>query len=251
MTGPGTGRLTYAGGRLDRYYTRERQSWAALYPSERWVFERLFVDRAVGALLDVGCAAGGVGRALQERFGVSRYTGIDINADVIAAARALPFNGPAEFAVADVVSWDDPRQFDAVIAMGVADWNVDSEAILRAAWARVAPGGHFVLSLRLTDGSGIADPAVSYQHVETDDPSVVVHANYVVFNVREAFLLLHRVAPDVERVLGYGYWGAPSSTAVTPYTRLAFAVFSLTKGAGLAPPVAELHLPFDLLTESH
>ena len=42
------------------------------------------------SVLDVGCGCGGLGLALAERFGVSRYTGVEINAAAVAeSARRL------------------------------------------------------------------------------------------------------------------------------------------------------------------
>ena len=58
--------------------------------------------------------------------------------------------------------------------------------------------------------------------------------------------LLSRL-PHAGHLLGYGYWGKPSPTAVTPYCALVFAVFALQKGTEQRQtPSAELHLPMSL-----
>ncbi|PIW30982.1 MAG: hypothetical protein COW30_00760 [Rhodospirillales bacterium CG15_BIG_FIL_POST_REV_8_21_14_020_66_15] len=241
---------------LAAYFMTHRRCWDEFYPSERWVFDRIgALPGGFGRVLDVGCAVGGLGRALEERFPLASYLGLDINAGAVDAARTQPaLAAPARFECADIVDceWLDDGAFDTVASLSVADWNVETDAIVAACWRRVAPGGRLVVSLRLTEGAGTRDPAVSYQpivpaeEIDAADAGDVENAPYVVLNGGEALRLFLDLEPAPAGILAYGYWGAPSKTAITPYDRLAFAVLSVSRGKTDAPATdtrLECHLP--------
>ena len=142
-----------------------------------------------------------------------------------------------------------------VTNLSCSDWNIETNAITRACWKHVAPGGSLVISLRLTDGPSLNDFSRSYQYIQYDGEALGTEekANYVVFNVHDALSMLGSMSPQVSHVLGYGYWGAPSKVAVTPYARLVFAVFAVTKArvpVAATGPTSELHLPLSLWTGS-
>ncbi|MBI4662356.1 MAG: class I SAM-dependent methyltransferase [Verrucomicrobia bacterium] len=251
--------IRYTSPELAEFYSRHRNTWQELYPSERYVFGRLGESRkCLGSVLDVGCAAGGVGRALSERFKIARYVGIDINAGVIrtAVSEQKTFPAPCSFICGDIV--DDPaplqgQQFDLVCSLSCADWNLDPLTIIQRCWSRVVPGGHLILSLRLTNALGVNDMSRSYQFIHFGDGPLrgdEEKANYVVFNVRELLGLLSSLQPGPGHLLAYGYWGKPSRTAVTPYPRLVFAVLALLRSEANNSPVIEATLPLDLLASS-
>ncbi len=240
----------YKTDQIAKFYSRHRVRYDQFYKSERWVFEHL--GRPFGRVLDVGCAAGGLGLALAERFPIVSYAGVDINQQAIDAAKGR--NGgypmPAAFECGDITKIAVPGEsFDTVISLGCADWNDDVIGNLEACWKRVAPGGVFIISLRLTDGKGICDKDVSYQPIDFDGTGGnVENAIYTVFNVKETLARFENLTPRASHVLAYGYWGEPSPTAVTPYKKLVFTVFAVTKAAGEARELTrELHLPTELL----
>lgn len=250
--------LRYRTPHLAAYFAAHRRTWDEFYPSERWVFERIGgTSGGFGRVLDVGCAAGGLGRALEEKYPLAEYLGIDINESAIEAARAAPaMMAPSRFACADILDCRDipDAAFNTVACLSVADWNVETDAIIDACWRRVAPGGRLIISLRLTERDGIRDPETSYQPIlppgdRNDTLGEVENAPYVVFNGREAIARFASLDPVPSDILAYGYWGKPSATAVTPYDRLAFAVLAVTRppeGAPEAEPRLECHLPDDL-----
>lgn len=225
---------------LAAYFAAHRRCWDEFYPSERWVFERIgAAPGGFGRLLDVGCAVGGLGRALEEKFPITSYAGLDINAAAIDAAKELPaLTAPARFECGDIVTAEEiaDNAFDTVASLSVADWNVETDAIIAACWRKVAPGGRLVISLRLTDRAGTRDPNISFQPIVPSedfalpDGSAVETAPYVVLNGSEALGMFLGLDPAPTDILAYGYWGAPSKTATTPYSRLAFAVMSITRG---------------------
>lgn len=240
---------------LAAYFLSHRRCWDEFYPSERWIFDRIGgAPGGFGRVLDVGCAVGGLGRALEEKYPLTSYLGLDINDGAIEAARGqAPLSAPSRFECADIVDsdWVADEAFDTVASLSVADWNVETNAIIDACWRRVAPGGRLIISLRLTDGEGTRDPAISYQPiVETEDAAPADGAGetapYVVLNGSEALRLFLDLDPAPAEIVAYGYWGAPSKTAVTPYDRLAFAVLTVSRAdAGSTAPDTRLecHLP--------
>jgi len=227
--------IEYKSREIPLYYSCNRSRWADFYPSERWVFSKLALEqRSLGNVLDVGCACGGLGAALCERFQLSSYTGVDIHREAIAWARLerrLPV--PATFLAGDILELNLEDTFDLVVSLSCADWNIEVQRIMNACWARVKAEGHFVISLRLTTGSGVNDIKSSYQYINFSGQERNAEvANYVVFNLPEVLGLMQALQPAPILIGAYGYWGKPAATAVTPFTRLVFAVFYLRKGTG-------------------
>jgi hypothetical protein len=244
--------IAYNTDAISAYFSTNRRTWEQFYPSERWLIERIAAERAgrLGNILDVGCACGGLGAALGSRYDVTRYVGIDINEQAIALARGMDdIVVPHELLAGDIMCDTTLKgaQFDTVFNLSCADWNVNFGGILDASWARVAPGGVMLITLRLTEGQGVRDMGRSYQFIHYGGadtmPTDVEKAAYVVLNVSEALAELSRLGPD--KITGYGYWGAPSATARTPFTRLAFSIFALHKPGGPASASVEytLNLP--------
>ena len=253
--------INYRTGNIARFYAEHRRRWNELYPSERWVFERVVGDSGkLGRMLDVGCAAGGLGDALAERFdSLQSYTGLDINEDAVISGRALARSASylSDFVAADICTWDaKDRQFDLVSALGVVDWNIEATRNLAACWDHVAPGGHLVLSIRLTPDETICDMNRSSQFIWFDPPPIppdTERAPYNVFNANEALNLLARQEPAPETILVYGYWGPVSTAARTPHERLVFSVAALRKpirGDAPVKPKIETHLPDDVLKQT-
>lgn len=249
--------IVYRGDDIAQYYSRHRGNWDGFYKSEQWIFERVVHagSGSFGHVLDVGCAAGGLGLALAERAHVSSYTGVDVNRPAIDAARARSYPIPSMFHAADILDCPElgDKVFDTVFSLSAADWNVETDAVIAEGWRRVKPGGCLVISLRLTPGEGVKDIERSYQYIcfEGTPTASTEIAPYVVFNTSEALSLFAHQEPAPVDVLGYGYWGAPSAMARTCFERLVFAVFAVRKPgdattrSGDAAATATLHLPLD------
>jgi SAM-dependent methyltransferase len=246
--------IAYKSKQIVEYYSRHRQTWGELYPSEQWVFDRIASEKGdMLDLLDVGCACGGLASALSERFSLRSYTGVDIHQEAIAWARTeRRLLIPTTFIAGDIVQLPPGKPYDVVVSLSCADWNIETERIIAACWERVRAGGYFVISLRLTTEKGINDIKRSYQLIqfgETESEPEI--ANYVVFNFKDALLMLRALTPQPELIGAYGYRGKPSPTAVTPCKELVFAVFFVRKGTGTETPSikAELHLPLEMFLQ--
>jgi SAM-dependent methyltransferase len=254
--------IAYRTGAIRAFYIAHRRKWAEFYPSERTVFERIAMRGASFAnVLDVGCAAGGLGDALMERFGtLASYTGIDINQAAADAAAAMPTRIPARrFITGDICDCPqlEGHAFDLVTALGVTDWNVDAAGILADCWKHVRANGHLVASLRLTPrADGVCEMNRSYQHIwyePTPVPPDVERAPYHVFNVDHAIGWLAGQMPPPANIQIHGYWGKPSAQARTPFERIVFSAVAMRKPADgeiVLQPTIETDLPADALTAS-
>lgn len=259
--------IAYQSENLRDYYRNNRREWLELYPSERWVFEKLFNKGSESAeILDVGCATGGLARALSEKFSISSYTGVDINPGVIEYANSEQINDgiPRSFFCGDVC---DPEvaaflrtgnlsnsAYSHVIALGCADFNIEPMKIISSCWQQVRAGGEFILSLRLTPEEGVNDIEKSYQYISFATEGATENeekANYAVFNFQDAMRVFAALEPKPSFILGYGYWGAPSIAARTPHDKVVFSVLSLRKPSGEEgeETKTELHFPLDLYSE--
>jgi SAM-dependent methyltransferase len=212
------------------------------------VFERLGLD-ATSTVLDIGCGCGGLGLALRERFGIQQYTGIEINRRAAQTARLM--NPTGRFLAADILKLAPhelaEESFDIVVSLSCIDWNVQFAEMVRRAYGHVKPGGYFVSSFRLTSGESTADIRRSYQYIDFEGKRQGEMAPYIILNVNE--LLRYLTALEPARIFGFGYWGLPSPTAVTPLSKVCFAVVATKKRAGpVESPVIELDLPPDLLS---
>jgi SAM-dependent methyltransferase len=244
--------IAYSSPEIERYFRSNRVRWDDLYESERTVLARLNPPKET-RVLDIGCGCGGLGLALLEKFGISDYTGIEINE--LAAKAAKEMNARAHIFNADFLGFSSPEvglgSYDLVVSLSCIDWNVGFEVALPKAFSFVRPGGRFLASFRLTDKATIDDISRSYQFINyAGGGGEGERASYVVLNARELIQRLEGLKP--ESASGYGYWGKPGSTAVTPFDKLCFAVFSVRKplAVGVAGAVSwDLELPSGLLQQ--
>lgn len=108
----------------DDYYGQERPELVALLPAK------------LGAVLDVGCGAGGVGRAIRDR--ATRLVGIEMDDQAAQIAR----QAYDEVLVGDVNAKlaDLEPPFDTILAYDVLEHLPDPESVLRGLLAVAAPG---------------------------------------------------------------------------------------------------------------
>jgi SAM-dependent methyltransferase len=114
---------------------------------EKPVLLELMGDPAGKRLLDLGCGAAAIGRwALQA--GCQRYAGIEISANMVAAARQTLAGTDGQVEHASVEEWTyPPAAFDLVISR-LALHYVDALATVFArVYDTLAPGGRFIFSV--------------------------------------------------------------------------------------------------------
>jgi 2-polyprenyl-3-methyl-5-hydroxy-6-metoxy-1,4-benzoquinol methylase len=254
---PSRTNIHYKSDSIAEFYSKNRVRWNQFYPSEQHIFEKVFAEHGnIKTVLDVGCACGGLGRALHERFAIGHYCGVDVSRGSIELARMdLPeFPVPCQFECADIAARPERlagKKYDLVTSLGCADWNCDTDEIIRACWDYTAEGGYFVFSFRLTNQKTLDNMSAGYQYVHFEDASKLTgdeeKAPYVVTNVLEMTEMVDSFVPKPDRLLGYGYWGTPSVMAVIPYKSVVFSVLAVRKNHASSSTIAELLLPLDLL----
>jgi len=220
--------ITYESPEISKYYSKHRIKWEDFYDSEKFIIEKLGIQNH-HEILDIGMGCGGLGLALKEKFGVHRYTGIEINQ--MAASMATKLNPAAKILCGDFVILSNSvilnQTFDLVFALSCIDWNIQFDAMLSHAWSHVSDGGVLIATFRMVVGAGCNDIKMSYQHINFNGEKIGEHAAYVVVNAKELLTKLMAFSPS--SVQAYGYFGKPSETAVTPYKKICFATFSIRK----------------------
>lgn len=240
--------INYQTDEIARYFARHRVAWQQFYDSERCIIEQLHLGRSQ-SILDLGCGCGGLGLALRDRFEIKNYTGVEINK--LAAETARKLNPNAHILYGDILDLSRDalygERFDVVFSLSCVDWNIQFSDMLAVAWNHVLPGGYLVSTFRLSAGEGCNDIERSYQYINFERKLEGERASYVVLNAKALVELLRSFDPS--EINAYGYWGAPSSTAVTPYERLCFAAFSVRKRASgdVTPLSYRLELPVEIL----
>jgi len=92
------------------------------------------------AVLDLGCGTGHLSNEIAQRG--ATVVGVDKSADMIATA-ASSYPG-LEFAVADALTYQPDRQFDAVFSNAVLHWIQPPEQAIRTIHKALKPGGRLV-----------------------------------------------------------------------------------------------------------
>ena len=234
--------IKYTSKEIENFYKTNRINWDDFYHSEKFIFEKLNLN-SNSKVLDIGCGCGGLGNALNEKFGVEHYTGIDINEQSIQTAEALFPN--FQFVCADILMHDfGNHAFDFVFSLSCIDWNVEFHSMLSAAFKHIKPGGYFISSFRLTDKPSVKSLQGSYQFINFDGKLEGEKAPYIVLNVDE--LILEILTFNPSQISAFGYWGKPSKSAVTPFEKVCFAVFCIQKKDNSNNCNIELQLPGDL-----
>ena len=112
-------------------------------------------------------------------------------------------------------------------------------------------------TFRLTTGSGINDIQKSYQYINYEGHQEGEIANYVVVN--SADLMSKLLSLSINSIIGYGYYGPPGKTAITPFSKLCFAALAIRKSCieeelnidlQLPPEIASTMLEITKKTES-
>ncbi|WP_432592922.1 methyltransferase domain-containing protein [Stenotrophomonas maltophilia] len=139
------------GSRRDYYYTRGKLGSDPLYDG---VLQHLPDDGH--PLLDLGCGLGLFAHVLRQRGSTQRYLGVDMDAGKITRAqRAATGLHDVRFDCLDVQA-PLPAQVGHVLLLDVLQY-LDAgpqQALLRAAGARVSPGGRLLLRTPLATGDG-------------------------------------------------------------------------------------------------
>ena len=220
--------IAYQSPEISQHYAKHRIKWEDFYDSEKFIIEKSGIQNN-HEILDIGSGCGGLGLVLKEKFGVNRYTGIEVNQ--MAARIATKLNPAAKILCGDFLTLSNSvilnQTFDSVFSLSCIDWNIQFDEMLSSAWSHVSDGGALIATFRIVAGAGCDDINMSYQHINFSGEMSGEHAAYVVVNAKELLSQLMALLPS--SITAYGYFGKPSITAVTPYKKICFGAFLIRK----------------------
>jgi SAM-dependent methyltransferase len=122
----------------------------AIIPVRALIVAELLSGLQNARILDLGCGDGSVSRALLAAQ--NKLTLVDFSPKMLERARAAtPPDAPVEFIEANILRFDPPEPFDAVICVGVLAHVPSLEEVLGRVSAVVRPGG--VCVLQITDAA--------------------------------------------------------------------------------------------------
>lgn len=219
---------SYKTNNISKFYSVSRNKWRQFYESEKKVISDCNINSRM-RVLDIGCGCGGLGSALQDRFGIRKYSGVEINSKAYMMAKVMLPAGiflQGDFLAMPIQKFEK-NGYHAVISLGCIDWNIEFNRMFAKAWKLVRPSGYMIISLRLTAERTIQSIRSSYQYINFQMKKKGEKAPYHVLNAREVGQKFAKLNPS--RLMAYGYWGKPSATACTPFTKVCFSVFALQK----------------------
>lgn len=206
------------------FFRDNRSTSQDVYPSE-WHFLRHVLRDGI-SILDVGCAQGGFAAIAAEHVSAFSYTGLDINADMIARARArFPQHS---FHVIGEGSFTVPggSDFDLVLVLGILHLHERWRETLAAAWAQASDA--LVFDLRESSASTVEDKRRSYMKMDfaiADERHAEMRVPYNVINEREAETTVEAICMGARQIEHYGYAHATTTAAVTPFAEVTTRVW--------------------------
>ena len=218
--------ITYKTDKITKYFSENRMSFESFYNSEKEMMKT--IDWFPGiTVLDVGCGCGGLGRSLNQEFGVTNYTGVDIHAGSIEMARLLNLDLGFSFVNSDLLEVEMNALFDVVVSFSCVDWNIETESMISKCWKMLKPKGTFLATFRLTKKNTGFDKK-SYQYINYEGQKRGEIAPYVTASYNDLFNIGKKL--ECSNISLNGYFREPSPVAVTKYSELFFCCVAFTKG---------------------
>ncbi len=218
--------IKYKSKEIRDFYSSYRNKWPDLYKSERKVIDRLKINKK-SKILDIGSACGGLGKILYKRFKVDYYLGLEVNKSASNFSKNIFSKG--NFKNLDFLNFEKkklrPTEFDYVFSLGCIDWNVEFDRMLKKAWKHVKIDGYLVLTLRFTNRRL---KGKYFQFINFSKELKGDKANYHILNFKKFKKKIKNF--NIKKIIQYGYWKAPSPTAMVPFKKLYFTGVALQKG---------------------
>jgi SAM-dependent methyltransferase len=210
------------------FFTRRRATTDEVYASE-WLFLKDRLTEGV-SVLDVGCAQGGFASILGEHLDTFAYTGVDINAEMIARARDRHPGHTFHHVEEGTFELPATAKFDLVLVLGILHLHESWRETLTRAWAHTC--GTLIFDIREKAGPTLEDKSRSYFKMDfnSDDAS---HAEttlpYIIVNSGEALACTLECCPDASHVQRYGYQHPTSDSAVTSVENVMASVYCIER----------------------
>ena len=100
---------------------------------------------APGTVIDLGCGAGNVTKALKQRWPEAVFTGVDGSPDMLARARAE--DPDIEWVDADLNDWKPGAPVDVIYSNAALHWLDDHAALFPRLLGHIAPGGFLAVQM--------------------------------------------------------------------------------------------------------
>ena len=211
------------------YFATRRATTADVYPSE-WLFLERHLAEGM-SVLDIGCAQGGFAGILSEHLADFTYTGLDINAAMIARARQAHPAHEFLHIGEDDYSVLEERAFDLVLVLGILHLHETWRRTISAAWRHT--GKCLIFDLRETHGATIEDKSKSYFKMDfngADEADSNATLPYNIINSGEARAAVIELCPGAHSLGHFGYLHPVSAAAVTPLADIMANTYCLEKG---------------------
>ena len=237
--------IHYKGSAIAQHYSTKRIAWDHLFLSEKRALEQI-KPNAETSVLDIGCATAGLYGILKERYGITHYTGVEINQEAAQFAKKTYMNIEmyhGDFLEITKANLQD-RKFDLVLSLSTFDWNVEFNEMILEAWKKVKNDGFLCMNVRLVNSKSMFSITESFQFVNFNGQRNGEIAPYIIFNVRDFMKIVKEL--DANSIYINGYWGTPNSSTATAVSKVCFATVVLGKSERLASRKVLLELPRDL-----
>lgn len=222
---------------IKNFFSDKRKNFDSFYNTEKEVISKVFsnfnLDKKI-SVLDIGCATGGLFSGLKEIHPRIRYTGIDI--DKKAIEFAIKSHPEASFKNDNYQSFLNNQKedsYDVIFSLSCIDWDTinspkgDFSEILKRIFKYVKPGGNLIFSIRLSDNTTLFNSKKSIQVIS--DGIEEIKAFYSIISHKDFLETIKTF--QLSEIIASGFSGKPSETAITPYEKINFVVFSLKKSS--------------------
>lgn len=115
-------------------------------------------------VVDLGCGPGNSTALLAARWPDADLEGVDNSAEMLSAARKLPF--PARWTEADVAAWNPSSPYDVIFSNATLQWVADHQRLLPQIVRHVAKDGVFAFQVP----RNFDDPCHTLIHDVANDP---------------------------------------------------------------------------------
>jgi SAM-dependent methyltransferase len=210
------------------FFDKKRLTTQHIYPSE-WFFLKDKIKDDI-TLLDIGCAKGGMANVLAENLQRFNYVGVDINEQMVAAAKErYPQHIFYQIAEEDysILQGD---QYDLVLCLGILHLHETWRNTIKEAWRHTRKC--LILDLRETHLPTIEDKKQSYFKMDFDNvsnPTTDVVIPYNIINTGEALRVIHEICHDAQHIAHYGYTQALSGLTVSPLKKVMANVYCIER----------------------
>lgn len=210
------------------FFDAHRMTTEHIYPSEWFFIQQKLCDGI--SVLDIGCAKGGFANILTEHLSRFSYVGVDINADMITAARKR--HPQHQFHVIDHGNDDvlNRNRYDLVLCLGILHLHETWQRTLAYAWQHTK--GSLIFDLRETHLATIEDKKVAYFKMDfnnVEQPNSSYTLPYNIINTGVALKTIYDICDDAAKITHFGYTQKISQLAVSPIHEVMANVYCIDK----------------------